>query len=152
MDGTNPGPVGKRGGRRLGAGRPSLAALRLRELAAQEGKTPAQIIDELNEGYATALRTIDVALPIILEAMIEKALRGNADLQKFLASLYFKYVHQIPATHSESPGAKLKANLSLIISKAEISGTFYPPIIEGSGYTIPDNPAEPDPMGDPPRP
>ena len=155
ITGTNIGPTAPRGGTRKNAGRPSLTQLRLRELAALEGKTNDQIVSEVNEGYTRALRIVATALPDILISLTSKAMKpGNDDIQKFLVTLYFKYAHSAPldSEGKHSPIARLRDGLRQVIEEAKKHGTVTDggpvtyPIIEGSGYTIPESPAEPNPV------
>lgn len=152
IKGTNPGPVGKRGGYRKGAGRKSLAQKALRQLATVEGKSTTELLAEVDAGYTRALRVITTILPDILANMADRALRGDIRLQMYLTSLYFKYVSSPPhITPARTPVINLYQSLKQVVEQAGRDG-----IIEGrpsaqvevSGHTVIGDPTEPDAVGD----
>jgi len=150
-DGTNPGPVGKRGGARKNSGRRSTATHRLMELAVMEGKSPAQIVQEVEEGYVKSLRIVSTVLPEILTGLIQKALRGDDHTQKFLVNLYFKYINTLRTPTTVSPIVGLQANLQLILNTARRDMTLdhidEATTITGD-YRVVESATKPDPVGD----
>lgn len=154
---TNPGPVGKRGGYRRNAGRPSLAQMELTRLAQLEGKTSDQVIAEVHAGYISAMRILNDSLPQILANLVKQATdRGDVDIQKFLVSLYFKHAGgPPPAPPAPNTPNRLAENLLAVIQEAQrraIVHTSDLPIIEGSIHPVPFDPAKSFPMGDFERP
>ena len=154
---TNPGPVGKRGGRRPNAGRPSLAQMELVRLAEMEGKTQSQVIAEVHAGYVSSMRILNTALPRILANLIKRATDLNdADIQKFLVSLYFKHAGgPPPALPSPNTPNKLAENLTIVLQEAQRRDILLNPdipVVEGSVSEVPFAPAKSFPMGDSERP
>lgn len=173
---TNPGPVRKRGGARKNAGRPSLAATKLKQLALNEGKTTDQILLEVYAGYPRALRTISESIPLIIEQLTARAIekKGNPTVGMFLLSLYLKHTttiqEQVTNRGVDSPLTRLRDSMRSIMDAANAQGLIRAPqpivdatfrLVDDDNTTpttktprnsIPDGPAQPNPNGDSVRP
>lgn len=121
------------GGKRAGAGRKSLAQKKIEALAVTEGKTLAQLRQEVESGQIHALRMIAEAMPEIVVQMVHDAVYGHQKIrtraQEFLLNLAFKYGAQ-PEDNDSGPLLAMFAQMELSYQESVRRGDIRTPLAD----------------------